>query len=134
MLTGLLSAHSGIRYLILVAGVVAFAYALFAVVTRRPYDRGLRATGAAFAGLLHLQVLVGFVMIVSGRFYPALIGHIFMMLFAAVTAQIPLSVMRRRAPEARTALPHLVAVTISLVLIAGGVMAIGRGLLTSTAF
>jgi hypothetical protein len=103
-------------------------------VTRRPYDRGLRATGAAFAGLLHLQVLLGFVMIVSGRFYPALIGHIFMMLFAAVTAQIPLSVMRRRAPEARTALPHLVAVTISLVLIAGGVMAIGRGLLTSTAF
>jgi hypothetical protein len=134
MLTGLLHAHSGLRYLILVAGVVALLYALFAVMTRRPYDRGLRATNAAFAGLLHLQVLLGFVLIVSGTFYPALIGHIFMMLFAAVTAQIPLSVMRRRAPEARTALPHLVAVAISLGLIWAGVTAIGRGLLTSTVF
>ena len=134
MLTGLLHAHSGLRYLILIAGVVAFAYALFAVLTRRPYDRGLRATGASFAGLLHLQVLLGFIMIVSGEFYSALIGHIFMMLFAAVTAQVPVSVMRRRPPEARTALPHLIAVAVALVLIWGGVRAIGRGLLTSTVF
>jgi heme A synthase len=134
MLNGLLHAHSGLRFLILAAGIVAFAYALFAVLTRRPYDRGLRATGATFAGLLHLQVLIGFVMIVTGTFYPALIGHIFMMLFAAVTAQIPLSVMRRRAPEARTALPHLVAVTIAFVLIWGGVSAIERGLFTTTVF
>src|SRR5690606_27651492 len=68
MLNGLLYAHSGLRYLILVAGAVALAYALFAVFTNRPYDRGLRSTGAAFAGLLHLQVLLGFVLIVSGRF------------------------------------------------------------------
>lgn len=134
MLTGLLQLHSGLRYLVLLAGVVALAYALFAVFTSRPYDRGIRATGAAFAGLLHLQVLLGFILVVSGRFAPALVGHIFMMLFAAVIAQIPLSVMRRRPPETRTTLPHLVAVTVSLALIWGGVLAIGRGLLDASFF
>jgi len=134
MLTGLLHAHSGLRYLILLAGAIALVYALFAVVTRRPYSRFLRASGAAFAGLIHLQVLLGFVLIVSGRFYPSLIGHIFMMLFAAVVAQLPLSVMRRRAPEDRTALPHLVSIVIALGLIWGGILAIGRGLLDSALF
>ena len=129
MLTGLLHAHSGLRYLVLVAGVVALGYALFAVLTRRPYDQGIRKTAAAFAGLLHLQVLVGFVFLVSGRFYPALVGHIFMMLSAAAAAQIPLSVLRRREPEARTPMPHLVGTLIALALIWGGIASIGRGLL-----
>ncbi len=132
MLTGLLQAHSGLRYLVLLAGIVAFGYALFAVVTRRPYDRGIRSVSAAFAGLLHLQVLLGFVFLVSGRFYPALIGHIFMMLLAAAVAQVPLSVLRRQPAEKRGPLPHLVGTTIALVLIWGGIVSIGRGLLDSS--
>jgi len=134
MLTGLLHAHSGLRYVVLLAGVFALAYALYILFTGKPYDRVVRSSGAAFAGLLHLQVLLGFVLIVSGRFYPALIGHIFMMLFAAVVAQIPLSVMRRRPPEERTVLPHVVAILVALGLVWGGVLAIGRGLLDSTVF
>ncbi len=134
MLTGLLHAHSGLRYLILLAGVVALVHTLQLVLRGRPWNRSVRVTGAAFAGLLHLQVLLGFVLIVSGRFFAALIGHIFMMLFAAVVAQLPLSIMRRRPPEERTVLPHLVCVAISLALIWGGVASIGRGLLQSAVF
>jgi hypothetical protein len=134
MLTGLLHAHSGLRYLVLLAGVVALFYALAGVLAGRPYDRGMRVVGASFAGLLHLQVLLGFVLLVSGRFYPQLIGHIFMMLAAAVTAQLPLSVLRRRPPEARTYMPHLVATAAALLLVWGGVLAIGRGLLEGTMF
>jgi len=134
MLTGLLHAHSGLRYVVLLAGLFALAYALYILFTGKPYDRVVRSSGAAFAGLLHLQVLLGFVLIVSGRFYPALIGHIFMMLFAAVVAQIPLSVMRRRPPEERTVLPHVVATLVAFGLVWGGVLAIGRGLLDSTVF
>lgn len=132
MPTALLYAHSGLRYLVLLAGVIALAYSLFAVVTRRPYDRGVRGTAAAFSGLLQLQVLLGFVLLVSGRFYFQLIGHIFMMLCAAVAAQVPLSVMRRRPPEERRPLPHLIGTAIALLLIWGGIRTIRAGLLANS--
>lgn len=134
MPTGLLHAHSGLRYLVLLAGVVALLYSLYAVLTNRPYDRGVRVTAATFTGLLHSQVLLGFFLLVSGRFHPALIGHIFMMFLAATATQVPLSVMRRRAPEDRTALPHLIGTLVAMALIWGGVLSIGRGLLSSTSF
>lgn len=134
MVTGLLHAHSGLRYLVLLAGIVALGWALYGYLARHPYGRGMRITAASFAGLLHLQVLLGFVIIVSGRFYGALIGHIFMMLLAAAAAQVPLSVMRRRPPEQRTHLPHAVCTGLALLLIWGGVLAIGRGLFDATSF
>jgi hypothetical protein len=134
MMTGLLHAHSGLRYLVLLAGVIALAYALFGWLTGRSYDRGMKISASSFAGLLHLQVLLGFVLLVSGRFYGALIGHIFMMLLAAAAAQVPLSVMRRRPPEERTHLPHAVGTVLALLLIWGGVLAIGRGLLEAAVF
>jgi hypothetical protein len=136
MITGLLHAHSGLRYLVLLAGVVALAYALYGWLTRRHYDRGMRITGSTFAGLLHLQVVLGFVMLVSGRWAlgGAIIGHLFLMLFAAVVAQLPLSVMRRRPPEARTYPPHAVCALVSLALIWLGVASIGRGLLEARMF
>ena len=132
MLTGLLHAHSALRYLVLLAGLAALAYALYSVVLGRPYDSGIRRAAGAFAGLLHLQVLLGFILLVSGRFYPALIGHIFMMLMAALAAQVPLSVLRRRPPEARRPMPHLIGTVLALALIWGGILSIGRGLLDSS--
>lgn len=94
----------------------------------------MRGFASAFAGLLHTQVLLGFVLIVTGRFYPALIGHIFLMLAAAVAAQVPLSVFRRRPPEERTYLPHIVSILAALGLLWAGVAAIGRGILESQSF
>ena len=132
MLNGLLYAHSGLRYLVLLAGVVALLYSLFAVLTARPYDRRIRRVAGAFAGLLHLQILLGFFVVVSGRFYPQLIGHIFMMLAAATAAQVPLSVLRRRPPEERRAMPHLIGTALALLLIWGALRAIQRGLLGSS--
>jgi uncharacterized membrane protein len=132
MLTGLFHAHSGLRYLVLLAGIAALLYSLISVLTRRPYDRRVRMTAAIFSGLLHLQVLIGFFLLVSGRFSPQLIGHIFMMLLAATATQIPLSVLKRRPQEKRTALPHLIGTVVALGLIWGGVLSIGRGLLQST--
>lgn len=134
MLTGLLHAHSGLRYLVLLAALVVIVLALRGVLGKKPYTKEMRISATAFAGLLHLQVLIGFALIVTGRFYPALIGHIFLMLFAAVVAQIPNSVMRRRPPEARTHMPHLVSTLVAVGLIWAGVAAIGRGLLGSAVF
>lgn len=134
MFTGLLHAHSGLRYLVLLAGVLALVYALWGLVSKRPYDRGMRILGSSFAGLLHLQVLLGFFLLVSGIFQPMLIGHIFLMLMAAVVAQIPVSVMRRRPAEERKYMPQAVATLVALGLIWAGVLSIGRGLLESNLF
>jgi hypothetical protein len=134
MLTGLLHAHSGLRYLVLLAGAAALVYALVGLATGRRYDKGMRATGAAFAGLLHLQVLLGLILLLVGTYYPALIGHIVLMIGAAVAAQLPLSLMKRRPPEERSYLPHAIGTGVALLFIWAGVMAIGRGLLDAVFF
>jgi len=138
MITGLLHLHSGLRYLVLLAGAIALAYAIFGWVTRRPYDKRMRASASAFAGLLHLQILIGFVILVSGRLAGgiggALIGHLFMMLFAAAAAQIPLSVMRRRPPEDRSYPPHAISIVVALALVWVGIASIGRGLFEAAVF
>ncbi len=138
MATGLLHLHSGLRYIVLLVGAIAFVWALYGWLTRRDYDRMMRISASAFAGLLHLQVLIGFIILVSGRLTGgiggALIGHLFMMLFAAVVAQIPLSVMRRRPPEARTFAPHAISIVVAFVLIWVGIASIGRGLLEAAVF
>ncbi len=125
----LFHAHSGIRYLVLLAGVVACAYPIFTLATGRGYDRWVRISGASFAGFLHLQVLVGFFLLFSGRFHPQLIGHILMALLAAVVAQIPVSVLKRRPVEERTAVPHLVGAAVALATVVLAILAIGRPIL-----
>ena len=120
-------AHSGMRYLVLLAGMAALGYAVFGLATRRPYDRAMRALASAFAGLIHLQILLGILLLFTRRFYPALSGHILLTVFAAVTAQVVPSVMRRRLPAARGYAPHVVGTLVALALIVAGVLAIGRG-------
>lgn len=124
-------AHSGLRYLVLLAGVLALAYFAFGLATKRPFDKGGRILGASFAGLLHTQVLLGILVLVTRFYYPALIGHIVMMVLAAVVAQVTMSVNRRK-PQPAFALP-LVGVVLAIVFIIGGIMAIGRGVFTTTA-
>lgn len=120
-------AHSGIRYLVLLAGFLAIGYAVYGLATRRPYDQTMRKLGGAFAGLLHLQVLLGVGVLFTGRFYPALGGHILLMVFAAVVAQVVPSVMRRRPMEERTYAPHLIGTLVALALIVAGILAIPGG-------
>lgn len=123
-------AHSSLRFLILLAGVVDVALLAIALLQKKPFGKAHRAAGSAFAGLLHLQVVLGILMVAMGRYYPALIGHMVMMILAAVAAQATMSINRRRATPT-LALP-LMGVVIALVCITGGVMAIGRGLFTMT--
>lgn len=122
----LLNAHSGIRYLILLGGTLTVLYAFYGVVSSRSYDKTMRILSSSFVGIIHLQLLLGLALIFSGRFQPAVTGHIFMMLFAAAAAQIPVSVMRRRPEETKSYLPHAIGALAALGLIAAGIMAIGR--------
>jgi len=120
-----LNAHSGLRYLILLAGVLTVLYATYGVVAGRAYDKTIRILASAFAGTIHLQILLGLALLLSGAgFQPVLIGHISMMVFAAAAAQIPVSVMRRRPEEMKSILPHGIGALVALALIAGGILAI----------
>jgi heme A synthase len=119
-------AHSGVRYLVLVAGVLTLGFALYGTVARRPYDPMMLRLARVFAASVHLQVLLGVALLLTGRFYPALIGHIAMMAFAAAVATLVPAVMRRRDPGARTWLPHVIGTVVALALIWLGVLAIGR--------
>lgn len=130
-MTALFHAHSGIRYLVLLVGVIAIGYYAFALATKKPAGKATRVLGSAFVGLFDLQVLVGTALALGGRFYPAVWGHVMMMVMAAAQAHVLLVVNRRRK-EPGNALP-LVAVVVALVLAVGGIFAIGRGPLTMTA-
>lgn len=121
----LLYAHSGIRYMVILAGLAVVAYALMGVAGRRPYDSRMRVLSGVFAMFLHLNVLLGLGLLFTRPFAPYLIGHISLMVFAAVAAQIVPSVMRRRPEEERTWLPHLVSGVVSLGLIVAALSAIG---------
>lgn len=120
----LLYAHSGIRYLVLLAGVAVVLFALAGVVGRKPYDPRMRVLSGVFAMFMHLNVLLGLALLFTRPFAPYLIGHISLMIFAAVAAQVVPSVMRRRPVEERTWMPHLVGAAVALGLVVAGLMAI----------
>jgi hypothetical protein len=126
MTSFLLNAHSGLRYLILLGGVLTVLYATYGVASGRAYDKTMRILASSFVGTIHLQILLGLALLVSGLFQPALTGHIFMMVFAAASAQIPVSVMRRRPVERKSYLPHALGALAALGMIAAGILAIGR--------
>jgi hypothetical protein len=129
---GLFHAHSGLRFLVLLLGAANVLVLGLGIAQKQPFGKLHRVLGTAFAGSLHLQVVLGAAMVALGRYYPALIGHMAMMILAAVTAQVTSSVNRRRGAPALT-LP-LIGVVLALLFITGGVMAIGRGLFTVSKF
>jgi hypothetical protein len=125
----LFNAHSGLRYLILLFGVLTLVYSIYGIISGKTYDSKIKILASSFAGSIHLQLLLGFALILTGRFQPALIGHIFMMFLAASVGQIPVSIMRRRPLEQRSYLPHGVGALLALMFIVLGIRAIGRGVL-----
>lgn len=126
-MTALYHAHSGIRYLVLLLALVAVGVFLHGFLTRRATGKGDRITMAAFTGSLDLQILLGVALVVAGIFYGALMGHLMMMLLAAISAHAASVMARRTTDDRRAHAIRLAGVVLALLLIVGGVMAIGRG-------
>jgi hypothetical protein len=125
----LLSAHSGLRYLVLLLGLAVVGYAAYGLITKRPYDQRMRVLSLAFSAVLDLQVVVGLAYLFTSRFYPQLAGHLTMMVLAVAITHIVSAVQRRRPPEQRTWGPHVVGTLVVLAIISFGIMAIGRPIL-----
>lgn len=120
----LFHAHSGVRYLVLLAGLIALVMATVGVVRREGGPaRAERTSMTAFVGLLDLQLLLGVVLLIVWPFYGALIGHIVMMVAAAAIAHMGSVIARRRAHGSTI---RLAAVAAALFVIVGGILAIGR--------
>lgn len=122
----LFHAHSGLRYLVLLAGVVAVIYYLVALVRRSAFTRRSRLPLTILVGLLDVQILLGLVLLVTRPFFPAIIGHLTMMIFAAAVAHAA-SIANKRRPETERSHGIALAGTIlALASIAAGILAIGR--------
>jgi hypothetical protein len=118
-------AHSGVRYLVLLAGAVALVYLAYAALARKPEGKGGRTVMSAFVGFLDLQILLGIVLVAMGDFYPALVGHIMTMIIAAVVAHGSAAYAKRSEGDKADKI-RLAGVVVTLVLIAVGIHAIGR--------
>jgi hypothetical protein len=121
-------AHSGLRYLVLLTGVVALLVFAYGLITRRPV-RGASRYTAAFAGLLDLQILLGFGLFFGGIFYTAVMGHMAMMIIAAVAAHGSSILAPRATTERQELVMRIAGVVIALVCIVIGILAIGRSVL-----
>lgn len=125
----LFHAHSGLRYLVLLAGLVAFAYSLVAAIRSQPWNRVGRITLAAYTGLLDLQIVLGLILVFLRVFFPMLWGHIVMMILAALVAHLASRFNRKRPPERQTHLTAALGAGGSLVLVVAGIAALGRPIL-----
>ena len=92
--TILLYAHSGIRWLIVIAAILAFGVFGYGWLGKRTFPKLGRIIPAAYSGLLDTQVLLGLIFMVwtglAGVGFPRFrIEHMTMMILAAVIAHLP---------------------------------------------
>ena len=120
----LFQAHSGLRYLVLVAAFAAAAVLLWRGRGGHPYAGQSRATVAVFVATLDIQVLLGIILVLVRPFYGALMGHLVMMFLAAGAAHALGSYARKQDDARRAHLVALGGVVLALLLIVGGIMAI----------
>lgn len=124
MASFLFNAHLGVRYIVLTLAVVALVAALIAMSKSNALPAA-RTAFRVYTIAIDLQVLLGLILVFTRPFFPALSGHIVMMLAVAVWLHIVNARMRKRPDDTR---PLTLAITVagSLVLIIGGILSIGR--------
>jgi hypothetical protein len=127
-------AHSGVRYLVLLSALVALAVLVRGLLGNRPFDRAARIATASFSGFLQLQFVLGLVLVFLRPWYGALIGHITMMILAVGAAQMLTKWAKQATEPGRAYRLALAAVGVALVLVVGGIFAIGRHPFQSLAF
>jgi heme A synthase len=126
-------AHSGLRYLVLLAALAALVALVRGRSGGRAYAGAARTATGMYVGTMHLQVLLGILLVVLGRWHAAVMGHLIMNLLAVAVATM-LSAWARREKDARKAYTFaLTGVAVSLLLLFAGIAAIGRHPLQSRA-
>ena len=123
-----LNAHSGLRYLILLLGVLTALYALVGMARKQPADKAGLTMLRIWTVLLDIQFILGIITILTGKFYGQLMGHIVMMIAAIAVAHLGAVRLKKAEPAARTNGLLLAATLIPLALMIAGILAIGRAI------
>lgn len=117
-------AHSGLRFLVLLAALIAIAVLLWGWSARRPFEGQSRAVTAVFTGVLDLQVTLGILLVFFRPWYGKLMGHLVMMIAAAMAAHALTVYARKQTDPRRMHMISLIGVALALLLILGGIMSI----------
>ena len=120
------NAHSGLRYLILLVGLLTALLALVGMTQKQPATSAGLTLLRVFVVLLDIQLLLGVLTLITGTFYMQLIGHLVMMTAAVAVAHLASSRLRKAPPEASGSGQLLVGALIPLALIVAGILAIQR--------
>lgn len=120
----LLTLHSIVRWLVILAAVAAIVKLVIGLVQKSDYDKMTRGLVSAFAGLMDTQLLLGLLFFVwsgmAGAGFPRhRWEHLVLMTVAVVVAHLP-SMWKKAEPQTRLR-NTLVAVAGSLVLVIIGV-------------
>lgn len=117
--------HSWLRYAVLLAGLAALGYALWGSLGKRPYKKAMWDLASAFTLTLYLQLVLGFLLIFTYRFFSGPLGlHMVFSMLAAVASQMTYSANRRRPREERTYGIHVIGVGVALALVVAGILVI----------
>jgi heme A synthase len=128
----LFSAHSGLRYLVLLAAVAAIVMLAYSVATGRSI-RPSRILANSFAGLLDLQIVLGIGLVMGGIYTDAVTGHLMLMLLAAIVTHAAFVVGQQMSNDRRELAVRLGGIVLALIVIAAGIVAIGQSILGSSA-
>lgn len=86
----MLEAHSGWRYLVILATFLVVLFFVYALATRNTKERQEKIALSAWAGIVDMQLVLGLIVLVyflgDGRHYGQLVGHYttgFIMVFVA---------------------------------------------------
>lgn len=120
----LFAAHSGVRYLVLLIGLIALAWFAWGKAAGRPFARPASVMLAAFVGILDLQALLGVALLIGGHRPPGIWGHVALMAAAVTFAHV----LKKRAAHGAGYGAPLLAVAVALALIVVGILSIGRAI------
>lgn len=128
----LFSAHSGLRYLVLLAAAGAILALAYSVSTGRSFSLA-RTLATAFAGLLDFQIVIGVLLVMGGIFPDAVTGHLILMVLAAVVTHAGFIVGQQSSSDRLELGIRLGGIVLALALIAVGILAVGQSILGHSA-
>jgi heme A synthase len=127
-MNALFYAHSWLRYLVLLAALVALIALGYGFATGRSVRRA-RNLGTTFAALLDLQIVLGIALMMGGVYPDAVTGHLMLMIAAAVVMHGAFVVGQQLDNDRHELGARFIGIVLALVLIVLGIMAIGQTVL-----
>ena len=140
MYTFLLHAHSGLRYLILLAAFIVVIKSLIGWLGNTSYSKFDKILAPAYVGLMHLQLLLGIILYFISPFVTYDMGdkvssywsveHITIMLLAVLAAQVGRSISKKKEDARLKFRFQAIFFGVSILLVFIGLASIpGRGIL-----